>query len=261
MMAGNYKGQTHYAEYLKLDDLLKLQQPLSDHPDEYHFIIIHQIHELWFKLALHHLGRVRQALIEDQPIEGVRLLSQVTEIFENLQGTVKHLQSLPPMAFHTFRMLLAPGSGMQSFQFREIELVAGRRDPQYLKWVENTLTNDYHWEQVKAHLGKSSLMDEFTALLARRDAADLTAVYAHPDQYPDLYALADALSVLDQTVVLWRYSHIQLVERTIGAGTTGTGGTTHDYLQKASQVKLFPQIWEARNELSRRVDEATQSPG
>jgi tryptophan 2,3-dioxygenase len=89
----------------------------------------------------------------------------------------------------------------------------------------------------------------------RHHDADLPEVYRSPQKYPELYALADALSVLDQTVTLWRYAHIQLVERTIGASTVGTGGTTHDYLQRAAGIKLFPEIWEARNELARRVDE------
>jgi tryptophan 2,3-dioxygenase len=248
--------QTDYAEYLHLDTLLSAQHPLSDHPDELHFIIVHQVHELWFRLGIHHLERARAAIETDSLFEAVRLIRQVGAIFSNLRATVEHLHSLPPASFHVFRQLLAPGSGMQSYQFREIELLAGRRDARFLKWVGNTLGEPRRWEAIRVRLDESSLADVFDALLARRGVPDAATVYAYTDQHPDLYAVTDALSALDHLIVSWRQSHVQLIERTIGAGTTGTGGTTHDYLQAMLQVRLFPKLWDARNELSRRVDEA-----
>ncbi len=245
---------THYAEYLKLDQLLALQQPLSTSQDELHFITVHQIHELWFKLAIHHLTRARDALDAGRPTEAARLIGQVTEIFENLRTTARHLHSLPPAAFHTFRHLLAPASGMQSFQFREIELIAGRRDPDFLHWVRNTFPRPEDWATAERHLAQPSLAARFEALVARCGVPDLVALYGHPERWPELVALADALSAFEHGVMLWRQVHIQLIERTIGAGTVGTGGTTHDYLQRAAQVRFFPALWEARNELSRRVE-------
>ena len=49
-----------YASYLKLDQLLQLQQPQSDpeEHDELLFIISHQAYELWFKLQLHELEKI-----------------------------------------------------------------------------------------------------------------------------------------------------------------------------------------------------------
>ena len=37
-----------YATYLKVDELLTLQEPLSNEHDEMLFIVIHQVYELWF---------------------------------------------------------------------------------------------------------------------------------------------------------------------------------------------------------------------
>ena len=56
-----------YASYLKVDELLGLQQPRSEGPehDELLFIVIHQVYELWFKQLLHELDRVRQWLEDD----------------------------------------------------------------------------------------------------------------------------------------------------------------------------------------------------
>lgn len=246
---------TDYADYLHLETLLSVQQPLSDHPDELHFIVVHQVHELWFKLALHQLERMRDAMQANHLIDAVRLSGQVVDVFRNLRVTAENLHSLPPASFHVFRMMLAPGSGMQSFQFREIELLAGRREERFLKWMKNTLGAPEHWQQISKRLDEPSLTEVFDAVLVRHGIPDVATVYERMADYPEVYALADALSVLDQAIVAWRQSHVQLIERTIGAGTPGTGGTTHDYLQAMLQVRLFPKLWEARNELSRRVEE------
>lgn len=244
-----------YADYLHLDELLATQHPISDHPDELHFIVIHQIHELWFKVAIHHLARARDALQSDDLAEATRLTHQVTEVFRNLRATVEHLHSLPPASFHVFRMMLAPGSGMQSYQFREIELLAGRREDRFVKWMKNTLGQPEHWDIIKGRLDEPSIVEALDSLMARRGLAEIAAVYENTSQYPELYGVADALSMLDHAIVSWRQSHVQLIERTIGAGTTGTGGTTHDYLQAMLQIRLFPKLWEARNELSSRAEQ------
>lgn len=243
---------TQYEDYLKLGALLSAQEPLSDHPDELHFIIVHQIHELWFKLALHHLERARLALDADRLADAARLVDQVAGIFDNLITTAEHLHSLPPESFHHFRHLLAPGSGLQSYQFREIEFLAGRRDSEHVAFVRRVLSHDEHLAQVERRLQAPSLADALEAALQRHGLPDLVTVYADPPAYPDLYALCEALSVFDQRVVRWRFAHIQLVERTIGTGAVGTGGTTHDFLTATLHARLFPALWAARDELTRR---------
>jgi len=247
---------THYADYLRLDDLLAVQIPLTDHPDELHFIVVHQVHELWFKLALHHLERARDAIDADLLPEAARLIEQVTGIFDNLIDAVEHLQTLPPASFHHFRRFLAPGSGLQSYQFREIEFVAGRRDPEHVAWVQRVLHRDHHWEQVRRRLDRPSLAESLDAALDRRGLPDFAAIYADPLTQPDLYALCEALSTLDHRITRWRFSHVQLVERTIGAGAIGTGGTTHDYLIATLRTRLFPRLWQARDALTHTADDS-----
>ncbi len=248
----HYSQKTNYADYLNLPSLLNSQQPLSEHPDELHFIIVHQVHELWFKLALHHLERARTAIQDDLLIEATRLVNQVVAIFVIARQTAEHLHTLPPMAFHRFRELLAPGSGMQSFQFREIEFLVGLRDEQHVNWTKRQLAKADHWEQVLARLSEPSFTDIFQELLKTREIPDVASIYEFPEKYPDVYLLAEALSELDHRVMAWRHSHIQLVERTIGSGVKGTGGTTHDYLLATLKKPFFPDLWEARNVLTRR---------
>jgi tryptophan 2,3-dioxygenase len=131
----------------------------------------------------------------------------------------------------------------------------GNRAEKHIAWIRNLFAKDSHLVQIMARLDEPSVADALAEALPKMGIADFATLYAHPERYPDLYGLADVLSVLEHQVILWRMSHIQLVERTIGAATIGTGGTAHDYLQRAAQTRFFPALWEARNELSRRVDE------
>jgi len=243
----------YYAEYLDLDTLLSAQKPLSDHPDELHFIIIHQIHELWFKLALHHLERARIALGGDELPEAVRLLNQVIHIIENSTETARHLHSLPPASFAVFRELLAPGSGLQSYQFRELEFLLGYRDPQHVAWVRRQLEKTGHWAGIAYRVEEPSIADALDGVLERRGVEDVVEIYRMPTAYPLLNMLADTLSQLDHRLLDWRLAHNQLVERTIGVGAVGTGGTTHDYLANRLNVRLFPRLWAARDALTRQA--------
>jgi tryptophan 2,3-dioxygenase len=243
----------YYAEYLDLDTLLSAQKPLSDHPDELHFIIIHQIHELWFKLALHHLGRARTALDFDELPEAVRLLNQVIHIIENSTQTARHLHSLPPASFAVFRDLLAPGSGLQSYQFRELEFLLGYRDPQHVEWVSRQLEKTGDWTRIAYRVEEPSIADALDGVLERRGVGDVVEIYRTPAAYPLLNMLADTLSRLDHRLLDWRLVHNQLVERTIGVSAVGTGGTTHDYLSSRLNVRLFPRLLAARDDLTRQV--------
>ncbi len=256
-MTDQTDARKNYAEYLALDALLTAQLPMSEHLDELHFIIIHQVHELWFKLAIHYLERVRDAMDADDILEATRLLTQVAGMFENAQQTTQHLHTLPPMAFHRFRLLLAPGSGLQSYQFREIEFLCGLRDERHVKWVQRVLPTNREYESVWGRLQQPSINEAFRALLERHNI-DAASVYATPEEHPALYQLCDVLSVLDQRIIDWRFAHIQLVERTIGTSVTGTGGTMHDYLRSTLDRRLFPELWEARNILSARVNQGAK---
>jgi len=247
------KPGLYYAEYLDLDTLLSAQKPLSDHPDELHFIVIHQIHELWFKLGLHHLERARAALDADDLLEAVRLLDQVIHIIDNSAETARHLHSLPPASFNVFRQLLAPGSGLQSYQFRELEFLLGYRDPKHVEWVRRQLEKTGDWERIAFRVAEPSIAEALDAVLERHGIAEVASIYEQPSDYPQVYLLADTLSRLDHCLLDWRLAHNQLVERTIGVGAIGTGGTTHDYLASRLSVRLFPRLWAARDALTHRA--------
>src|SRR5688500_288080 len=88
-----------YGTYLRIDDLLALQQPRSDGPehDELLFIVIHQVYELWFKELLHELDRVRQLLTADDPHRAQHTLKRILTILKVLVAQLDILETMTPL--------------------------------------------------------------------------------------------------------------------------------------------------------------------
>src|SRR2546425_4019948 len=118
-----------YSSYLKIDDLLRLQQPLSDGPehDEMLFIVIHQVYELWFKELLHELDFLKQLLGQRDSPRALATLKRVLTILKVAVAQIDVLETMTPRDFLSFRARLESGSGFQSHQFRELEFVLGHK--------------------------------------------------------------------------------------------------------------------------------------
>ena len=118
-----------YSSYLKIDDLLALQQPLSADKahDEMLFIIIHQAYELWFKQILHELDRL-QTLLRACDFPRAQLsLKRILAVLKVMIAQFDVLETLLPLDFLAFRDRLETASGFQSVQFRELEFVLGHK--------------------------------------------------------------------------------------------------------------------------------------
>lgn len=246
----------NYGRYLYLEQLLALQHPRSDHPDELQFIIVHQAFELWFKLALFELDRVYSAMEADDAFGAARVLGRVHAIQRLLIQQIQLLETMPPQDFHGFRTYLGSASGLQSYQFREMEVFSGLREERYLNFIKREY-EDHDWPPIARHLERPSLREVWRALLARRGVADVTALYEDPHAHYDLYLLAEALLEYDELFLRWRFLHIQLVERVIGGQVSGTGGTVQPYLEETLKHRFFPGLWEVRNVLTERADQAS----
>ncbi len=265
-----------YGSYLKLPELLRLQQLLSDPPqhDELLFITIHQVYELWFKQLLHEVDGVIECLDAGDTLGAHRLLRRCIEIERVLIEQINVLETMTPNDFLTFRDHLMPASGFQSAQFRALEFLCGRKDPAVLKHhaPENPVR-----AELERRLAGPTVGERFYALLARRGfngndapaatAADahgsaepvmpprvreLVRIYQHPREHYDLYLLAEALIEFDETFYLWRLRHVAMVERMIGSkpGTGGSSGVA--YLRTTLDARFFPELWELRTWLSAR---------
>jgi tryptophan 2,3-dioxygenase len=246
-----------YGEYLKVPELLSLQEGLSSpaHHDEPLFIIIHQVYELWFKLVLHEMDSAAAHLEQDRAVEATRLLRRVVEVQRLLVQQVRILETMRPQDFLGFRYHLNPASGFQSVQFRELEFMLGLKDAAVL---ERLSCAPEEKARLQRRLEAPSLADAFDALLRRRGLGGegddwrlqaIVRVYEGAEQHAELNALAEVLIEIDECLALWRAHHIQMVERMIGAkrGTGGSAGV--GYLASTLAKRAFPDLWAARTHM------------
>jgi tryptophan 2,3-dioxygenase len=252
-----------YGSYLKIDQLLSLQQQLSDppHHDELLFIIIHQVYELWFRQMLHEIDAAVAHLDEDDLLRTGKNFRRIHTIQRLLEQQVDVLETMTPQEFNAFREGLNPASGFQSAQFREIEFLCGARRSEYLRFLELTEPERARLEQ---RLAKPTLYDALKGFLARRGfAVDPSAalletfkeIYEHAERQYDLYLLLEEFIEFDERFLLWRGRHVRMVERMIGM-KPGTGGSLGvAYLEKTLSKKFFPELWEVRTLLG--ADEPT----
>lgn len=234
-----------YASYLRLPELLSLQAGRSNAHDELLFIVVHQAYELWFKVLLHELEAVRSSLNADDLPEARHFLRRVKVIEQLLIEQVEVLETMRPPDFLDFRSELAPASGFQSVQFREIEFLSGLKDRGYLKLVESAEERAV----LEARLNAPTLWDAYQDLLARRGIRGAADVYADQDRHRDLFEVSEGLLDHDEGFREWRSRHILMVERQIG-NKPGTGGSTGvAYLQSTLDKRFFPELWEVRSQL------------
>jgi tryptophan 2,3-dioxygenase len=246
-----------YGSYLKVDELLALQRPLSRpaHHDEMLFIIIHQVYELWFKQVLHEVDAAMPALDRDDLPAVAKHFRRIHTIQRLLVQQVDILETMAPQEFNEFRDHLNPASGFQSIQFRELEFACGQRRTEVLKFLE---LDDAQRARLEARATSASLYDRVKALLARRGFAVATApelvesyrqIYSNEAAHYDLYRLLEDLIEFDERFTLWRSRHVLMVERMIGQ-RPGTGGSSGaQYLRGTLERRFFPELWEVRTYL------------
>ena len=122
-----------YADYLKLDQLLSSQQPLSDLHDEMLFIVIHQTKELWMKEMLHELHLAIGLLRDLRFAEAYKAMARISRIQAVMTLSWDVLSTLTPVDYLKFLHVLGTSSGFQSEQFRELEYRLGLKDAAYLR--------------------------------------------------------------------------------------------------------------------------------
>jgi tryptophan 2,3-dioxygenase len=258
---------TTYATYLKINELLSLQQPRSEGPehDELLFIVIHQVYELWFKELLHEFDRVMQLLTADDTHRAQHTLKRILTILKVMVAQLDILETMTPLEFLSFRARLEAASGFQSDQFRQIEFVLGMKS-------ETAIARFPDGGRARAALlrryAAPTLWDAFLHYLSREGyrvpAAQLSRdVTTRPELSTDIQRvlvdvyrrdpknaeLCERLVDLDEGLQEWRYRHVKMVERTIGTrpGTGGSSGAA--YLATTVGQPLFPDLWEIRSQL------------
>ncbi|MEP6687237.1 MAG: tryptophan 2,3-dioxygenase family protein, partial [Gemmatimonadales bacterium] len=250
-----------YGEYLKVDELLALQRPLSEGPehDEMLFIVIHQVYELWFRQILHELDHLEVLLAANDGDHARGTLKRILTILKVLVAQIDILETMTPLEFLSFRDRLEFGSGFQSHQFRELEFALGWKDP---KALERYPADGEVQRRLQDRLSRGSIWDAFLHYLAangmtvpradlERDVTRrvepspalrevLVVVYR---SRPALAEMCERLVDLDEGFMEWRYRHVKMVQRTIGTrrGTGGSAGA--EYLLATLNQPLFPDLW------------------
>ncbi len=256
-----------YWSYLHLEELLSLQKPRSQPPehDETLFIIIHQTYELWFKLLLHELDKINRDFTSDDLYGAIHTFKRIRTVMKTLVQQVDILETMTPMSFTSFRDRLDSASGFQSALFRELEFILGYKRPEMLKYQTATAP---HRKELERRLGERSIVDHFYDFLKHRGidipselrtkdvTAPTTASTSLQDGlfdlyrcHPDVAILLELMTDFDEGLQEWRYRHIKLVERTIGA-KHGTGGSLGvEFLKESLFKPLFPDLWAIRHRL------------
>lgn len=264
-------GRRHtYADFLKLDQLLALQQPFSDRPqrDELLFVIIHQVAELWLKLLFEELREARACIRADDLKMCSKVFARVKAIEEQLISAWKVLLTMTTTEFQAFRGALGQSSGFQSAGYRQVEFILGNKDAAHLAVHRHDPAAVARLERV---LGEPAIYDEVLACLSRRGFAVPEAILARdvrepypgdpavvaiwcgifraPAEHWDLYDLAEKLMDVEGLFQRWRFDHVSAVERIIGhqKGTGGSSGV--GYLKAALDLRFFHDLYELRNAL------------
>ena len=262
-MSDNYESALTYTSYLAVDDLLKLQKPLSDGPehDEMLFIIIHQTYELWFKQLIHEFQQAQRALESGNTHYALSILGRIRTIMKVCVAQVDILETMTPLQFNAFRGYLSSSSGFQSAQFRMVEAILGRRDSR----MAGHLPPDIQAE-IKDITSRNSLWDSFLDYLTKRgyvlpadvvgrnksvayesNAAVQDVLLTVHQKDPESAMVSERLVDIDEGIQEWRYRHVKMVERTIGhkMGTGGSSGV--EYLASTLFNPVFKDLWEIRS--------------
>ena len=256
-----------YENYLKLPELLRLQNVQSDPPehDETLFIIIHQVYELWFKLLLHEFDKIKRDFSSNDLYGASATLKRTRTIMKTLVAQLDVLETMTPMSFLSFRDRLATASGFQSPQFRELEFLLGQKRPEMLKFHE---ADSPAHAVLERRLDEPSLVDHFYDFIEHRGVQipaelrdkDVRAPGGPHERIqhglinlyrtqPDVANLLEQITDFDEGLQEWRYRHVKMVERTIGhrQGTGGSPGV--EFLKESLFKPIFPDLWEIRNKL------------
>jgi tryptophan 2,3-dioxygenase len=221
------KGASDYERYLRTDELLALQKSPEEmaHPDELLFQTVHQTAEMWLKLACSEIERATGHMRAGEPAAAIRLLRRSNDSMKIVIGLMDMLEHMSPWEYTRWiRPVLGHGSGFDSPGFNAVR-------------------------RVSPELG--------SAFHELRRAAGLTVIelYQRGREYEELYQLAELLIEWDERVTLWRIRHFKVVERVIGGLVVGTQGTPVELLEGLIHRRHYPELWNARNELTELAKE------
>ena len=210
-----------YERYLNTEELLRLQKGPDEwvHRDELLFQVTHQSSELWLKLCWSDASEAAAAVQAGDVAAALRLLHRAALCLRFVTAQLDMLEQMSPWEYQEIRRVLGHGSGFDSPGFAELRRTLPR------------LGEAFHERLDEAGLG-------------------VVELYVQGRSHEDLYQLAEALVELDEWVQTWRIRHYRVVARVIGDAVIGTQGTPVEVLGRLIHKVHFPELWQARNDLT-----------
>ena len=220
------EGNSDYERYLRTDALLALQKTSDEwiHRDELLFQSVHQTSEIWLKLAWNEVEEATRLVNSGDVGGALRLLRRATDCFKLVTSALDMLEHMSPWEYTEIRKVLGHGSGFDSPGFRNIRRVS------------------------------PSLGEAFDAL-RREEGLSLVELYVRGSEFEELYQVAEGLIEWDERISVWRFRHYKVVARVIGDEVVGTQGTPVELLSGLIKNKLYPELWQVRNDLTARAKE------
>jgi tryptophan 2,3-dioxygenase len=219
------RGGSDYERYLRTDELLELQKTSEEwaHRDELLFQTVHQSSELWLKLAWSEVEEAVKLIRGRDLAAALRLLRRSNDCLKIVVSLLDMLEHMSPWEYTRWiRPVLGHGSGFDSPGFRGIRAV-------------------------------SPELGEAFHELRRERGLSVVELYQQGRDHEELYQLAEALIEWDERVSFWRMRHYLVVARVIGDSVVGTQGTPVELLGNLIKNRMYPELWQARNELTERA--------
>jgi tryptophan 2,3-dioxygenase len=211
---------TEYEKYLRVPELLALQKPeeTRTHPDELLFQSVHQVEELWMKVAADEIRRLLPAFDAGE-LESARAgLHRIYLIEKLMSEQLRLLDTMSSLAYFHIRRGLGHGSGLESPGFNRV-------------------------------IKESKLVDETFGRLCEKRGVTVIDLLRDPEKDRGLFAVAEAMIDLDAAFQEFRYRHYALVKRIIGGGTPSLKGNPIELLERNFKKEFFPSLWRARETL------------
>jgi tryptophan 2,3-dioxygenase len=211
---------TEYERYLRVPELLSLQKPeeARTHGDELLFQSVHQVEEIWMKAADDEISRLVPAMDRDE-LEAARAgLHRIYLIEKLMSDQMRLLETMAPVAYFAIRKGLGHGSGLESPGFNRL-LRSSKK-----------------------------VIDAFERACGRHKVTPEDLV-RDPSVDRPLWAIAEVMIDVDEAFQSFRYRHLVLVKRIIGAGTPSLKGNPIELLETNAKKMFFPTLWRAREAL------------
>ncbi|MEU0749889.1 tryptophan 2,3-dioxygenase family protein, partial [Streptomyces albogriseolus] len=239
-----FEGASPYDTYVHASVLNTLQHPLTEAPDEMGFLVTTQVMELWFTLVVHEWRTAKVAFAKDDLPAAMDALVRSRRALTALGGAWAPIAALTPAQFNGFRAAFGRASGFQSAMYRHMEFLLGdksagllrahRGDPAVHEALAETYREPSLYDEVLAYLHRQGL--PVPHHVRERDvtrpydsdpgvAETWRHVYAGPQHHPHL-ALGELLTDIAELVTRWRFDHVLVVRRAMGAkpGSAGSAG-------------------------------------